>query len=232
MPRPADPVEPPWWTPRKQPTARRNLTREAIVTTALAVLREEGVDGLSMRRIAADLGTGPASLYAHVANKDELLELLVDEVMGGIEAPAVDPARWREQLTGLWVAAYQGLLANGDIARAIMARVPLGPNALRLSEAATALMVAGGVEPRTIAWSLDIISLYVVGSAVEDAVSTALARSGRDAGEYYQGIADYLAALPAERFPHLVALSAEHAQGDRDERFRFGLDLLVRGLTA
>ena len=93
--------EPPWWTPRKAPTPRRALSREAIVATALDVLRAEGMDAVSMRRVAADLGTGPASLYAHVTGKDELLDLLYDEVVGTIPLPVPDPARWQEQATQL-----------------------------------------------------------------------------------------------------------------------------------
>ena len=89
--------EPPWWTPRKAPTPRRALSREAIVATALDVLRAEGMDAVSMRRVAAELGTGPASLYAHVTGKDELLDLLYDQVVGAIPLPEPDPARWQEQ---------------------------------------------------------------------------------------------------------------------------------------
>ena len=81
--------DPPWRTPRKPPT-RRTLSREAIVEAALGVLRKEGVDGLSMRRVAVELSTGAASLYAHVANKEELVELLYDEVVGEIPIPVPD----------------------------------------------------------------------------------------------------------------------------------------------
>jgi len=82
--------EPPWWTPRKATAPRRALSRQAIVAAALGILRAEGMDAVSMRRVASELGTGPASLYAHVANKDELLELLYDELL--VSIPTVEPA--------------------------------------------------------------------------------------------------------------------------------------------
>src|SRR5688500_16523621 len=120
--------EPPWWTPRKVTTARRALSRELIVTAALKVLRAEGIDAVSMRRVAAELDTGAASLYAHVANKEELLDLVFDAVSGEIPLPEPDPARWREQITRLWTDSQEALARNGDIARVALGRVPVGPN--------------------------------------------------------------------------------------------------------
>ncbi|MEU5693147.1 TetR/AcrR family transcriptional regulator [Actinosynnema sp. NPDC020468] len=224
-------VEPPWWTPRKT-TTRRSLSREAIVDAALKLLRAEGVEGLSMRRVAGELGTGQASLYAHVANKDELLELLFDRVVADVPLPEPDPQRWYEQTFELWTAAHAALLRNGDIARVALARVPLGPNALRLSETAMTIMLGGGVPPRAAAWALDVVGLFVSASAVEDAIGAELNKRGRDPGEYYAAVAGYFADLPAERFPRLVEHSAELASGERDARFRFGLSMLLAGLAA
>ncbi|GLZ41853.1 TetR/AcrR family transcriptional regulator [Actinokineospora sp. NBRC 105648] len=224
--------EPPWWTPRKTGTPRRSLSREAIVTAGLKVLRAEGVDGLSMRRIATELGTGPASLYAHVAGKDELLDLLFDQVVTEVPLPEPDPARWREQITELWTHAHEALRRNGDIARVALGRVPMGPNAVRMSEVSMTILRAGGVPPQAIAWALDIVGLYVSASAIEDAISRQLERSGRDPAEYYNQVAEYFKNLPAEHFPTTALLSRELATGGRDERFAFGLDLIVGGLAA
>jgi AcrR family transcriptional regulator len=149
--------EPPWWTPRKAPTPRRALSREAIVATALDVLRAEGMDAVSMRRVAADLGTGPASLYAHVTGKDELLDLLYDEVVGTIPLPVPDPARWQEQATQLWSDCRDALARAGDIARYSLGRVPMGPNALRLSELTMTLLRMGGVPDQAVAWAVDVV---------------------------------------------------------------------------
>src|SRR5437870_1188234 len=87
---------PPWQRVPARRTARRRdpITREAIVKTALRLLDRDGLDELSMRRIAEELGTGPASLYWHVGSKDGLLDLLFDEVIGEQVVPDADPARW------------------------------------------------------------------------------------------------------------------------------------------
>jgi len=80
--------------PSKRPTRRTALTVEAIVAASIEVLDEAGVAGLSMRRVADQLGTGAASLYAHVSGKDELLELVFDELVGQVPLPEPDPAIW------------------------------------------------------------------------------------------------------------------------------------------
>ena len=90
--------EPPWQAAPRQRPARAPLSREAIVDAALRVLDREGAAGLSMRRVADELGTGPASLYWHVANKDALIDLIVDRVAGEVPLPEPDPDRWQEQL--------------------------------------------------------------------------------------------------------------------------------------
>ena len=76
--------EPPWWRTRDEPGRgeRRPLTRDAIVDAALALLDREGLSGLSMRKLAQELGAGAASLYWHVGNKEELLSLLLDRIVG------------------------------------------------------------------------------------------------------------------------------------------------------
>src|SRR3954451_19303708 len=149
-----DPVDPPWWTPPKAPR-RHGLSRAVIVEAGLRVVRKEGIDALSMRRIATELDTGPASLYAHVANKDELLEILFDEVAGEIPLPVPDPARWREQVTQLWTDSHATMLRYGDIARFAIGHIPVGPNSMRLSETTMALLRAGGVPDQAVAWAVD-----------------------------------------------------------------------------
>ena len=225
-------VEPPWWTPRKTATPRRALSREAIVATALDVLRAEGMDAVSMRRVAADLGTGPASLYAHVAGKDELLDLLYDEVVGAVPLFEPDPARWKEQVTQLWSDCRAVLAGAGDIARYSLGRVPMGPNALRISELTMSVLRSGGVPDQAVAWAVDVVGMFVTANAVEDAVTADLARQGRDPQEYYDQVHRYFAGLPADRFPVTAMLVPQLMTGTGDERFRFGLDLLVGGLAA
>ncbi|WP_219419443.1 TetR/AcrR family transcriptional regulator [Pseudonocardia nigra] len=224
--------EPPWWTPRKPAAPRRSLSRSAIVGAGLKVLRAEGIDALSMRRVATELGTGAASLYAHVAHKDELLELLFDEVVAEIPLPEPDPSRWQEQLTQVWTDSHAALARNGDIARVALGRVPLGPHALRVSEVTMAILRAGGVPDQAVAWAVDVVGLYVAANAVEGALHVDRQRAGREPGDYYEQVGRYFSALPVDRFPVMSALAPELMAGSGEERFAFGLDLIVRGLAA
>src|SRR5581483_4119040 len=92
---------PPWqrYPPeRGRRRGRPPITREAIVETALQLLDRDGLDQLSMRRVADALDTGPASLYWHVGSKDGLLDLVFDQVIGEQEVPDPEPERWQEQL--------------------------------------------------------------------------------------------------------------------------------------
>src|SRR5919205_3979370 len=86
---------------RRERPAKPPLSRDAIVAAALEIARTEGVDALSMRRVAQALDTGPASLYVYVADRGELHELLFDAAIGTIEIDPIEPRRWREQLKEL-----------------------------------------------------------------------------------------------------------------------------------
>ena len=98
----SEPPAPP--TSRRARPAKAALSRDLIIETALDLLRNEGYEATSMRRVAQALDTGPASLYVYVANRDELLDLMLDRAVSEIEVPEPDPARWREQLKELMQA--------------------------------------------------------------------------------------------------------------------------------
>jgi AcrR family transcriptional regulator len=224
--------EPPWRRPRRERTPRTPLSQQVIADAALRLLDRDGLDGLSMRRLAAELGTGAASLYWHVQSKDELLELLVDRVMGEIELPPPDPSRWQEQLKQLGHEVRQVLLRHRDIARVTLGRVPLGPNLVRFSEWLLGLLRAAGVPDRTAALAGDLLALYVGAYAFEESLEPPSVWEGLPPERMIGMMRDYFASVPAARFPNVVALADLLVSGDRDERFEFGLDVLVSGLAA
>lgn len=232
---PDDGIPPPPWAPeRKRRSARRApLTREAIVDAALAVLDREGLDAVSMRRVAQELGTGAGSLYWHVANKEELLQLLIDRVSNEIRLPEPDPQRWEEQLKELGRQMRALMKSHRDIARISLGRIPIGPNTVRVSEWMLSLLRNAGVPDRTAALALDLLALYVGAYAYEESLPFP-SPAGDDASphETLAMIRDYFASLPSDRFPHTVALADELVAGGPDERFEFGLDILIRGLAA
>jgi AcrR family transcriptional regulator len=227
---------PPWRKPRKAPPSRQPLSQDLIVEVALRILDREGLDGLSMRRIADELDTGAASLYAHVSNKDELLEIMADQVAGEVELPEPDPQRWQEQVKEVCRQIARALAAHADIARVYLANVPTGPNALRISERLFTIMLVGNVPPQVAGVALDRLFLYVSADAYEGALYSVRQRaSGKSAerwmADYFGQLHDYYAGLPTDRFPNTVKYLDELMSGSGDARFEFGLDLLVRGIA-
>jgi AcrR family transcriptional regulator len=202
------------------------------VTAALQVIDAEGVEAMSMRRVAQELGTGPASLYAHVAGREEMIALVLDRVLSGVECPAPDPRRWREQIKDVMRASRRALVAHGDLAR-LLPEIGLlsGESVTVISEGMLAILAAAGLPKQVCAYAVDAMSLYVTGIAAEDAGRAHQARSGAGP-ETAARMADFLAALPPERFPTLTGMAAELARDVGDERFEFGLDLMVTGLAA
>jgi AcrR family transcriptional regulator len=218
--------DPPWWHARGEaPRAdRRPLTRDAIVEAALTVLERDGLAGLSMRRLAQELGTGAASLYWHVGNKEELLGLILDRIVGETRVPEPDPEHWQEQVKAMLRETRRVLTSRRDAGQISMGRVPSGPRSLPVLDRSIGLLRAAALPARVIAYAADMFALYVGGFAFEE--------NGEPSTVTPEQIRDYWAALPPEAFPNLTALADELTAGDPDERFEFALELLVLGLEA
>lgn len=223
---------PPWRKQRKAAPVKQPLTQDAIVDTALRVVRAEGLDGVSMRRVAQELGTGPASLYAHVSGKEELLELMLDRAAGEIEVLAADPARWQEQLKEMARSARRVWVSYGDLVLVSLANIPTGHNQLRLAEGMLAIIRAGKVPDQIAAWFVDRLGLYIDSDAYEGSIWAQKLRQGHDPEAYFGQIRTYFESLPPERFPVITSMVGELMAAGDDERFEFGLDLLVRGLAS
>lgn len=224
---------PPWQRSGQRKPARAPITQELIVDTALAVLAEEGLEAVTMRRVAQGLATGPASLYAHVSNKEELHELMADRVVGEVELPEIDPAKWREQLKALLLAQFGALIRYPGIARVVMAiMIPVGPNLLRLAESILRLLRAGGLSERHAAFGCDAVEVYIKAVAQEASDWRSGAANRPDVQRRAAELSAYLAALPQGTYPHMIAMNELFNEGTAAERLEFGLDILLDGLAA
>ncbi|WP_214319937.1 TetR/AcrR family transcriptional regulator C-terminal domain-containing protein [Nonomuraea sediminis] len=226
---------PPWRKQRRQ--IKPQLSQELIVETGLRIVDAEGIDALSMRRIAQELDTGPASLYAHVSNKEELVELIYDLVLSEIRLPEkVDS--WQEGLRDYALEAHRVLTAHADLAKAALANIPTGPNALRVGEAMLGLMIEAGLSPRDAALALDRISLYISSDAYEESLHYARMRASghEDPVEYIVSFIDqitvYYKSLPSDQFPYTSKYANVLTADDGAVRFLYGLDLMIAGLEA
>ena len=221
------PVEPEDATIRRRP-----LTVGRITETALAMVARDGYEALAMRRLAAELGTGAASLYAHVVNKEDLDELLIGALSARVRLPEPDPARWREQVADVCTQLRDAYLAHPGISRAAVAAAPTNRETLRLAEGLLAILVAGGTDPQAAAWGIDALVLYVGAYCLEVAAYERRRRSPADAWVVgREELLERFAALP-DTFPQTKRYAAELTSGQGHQRFDFTLGLLLDGLAA
>jgi AcrR family transcriptional regulator len=222
--------EPPWrLSPRHAP--RVPLTRDAIVEAALRVLDKEGVAGFSMRRVAEELGTGAASLYWHVRNKEELFQLIFERVTQEVRLPEPDPARWQEQLRDLALQMRAVLNRHRDVGRLSFGRIPGVPTLAVYTEWLFSLLKPVGVPDQVIAYLGDLFGLYVGAYAFEESLGVS-SPTGEELPpeqilEMFRG---YVLSLPEDRFPQTRAAVDLLFTGSPDERYEFGVDLMLRGL--
>ena len=198
------------------------------------MLDREGATGLSMRRVADELGTGPASLYWHVASKDALIDLIIDRVASEIPLPEPDPDHWQEQLREWLIGARRVFGRHPGVAALTLGRVPTGPNAVRWAEWTLALLRGAGIPDRMAAFAGDLLGLYLGATGYEATLPPMASPTGEplSATESVAVLRGYFASLPADQFPNVVAMADELVSGGPQERFELGLDVLLRGLAS
>lgn len=229
----------PWRQTRKRParSARPALSRETIVAKALEIIDAEGVDAVSMRRVATELGTGPASLYAYVSGKDELLSATYELALTEVENPDPDQP-WQDMLRQFAWGMYQLLRRHRDLAKLSFADIPTGQRALDGVEAMLAAMIGQGVSPQDATWLFDRLALYIGADALEghllrERFNAYDAEAAEQAGtEWVAQIREYFQKLPADRYPAITANLDVMMLGDSEQRFGFGVDLLIAGVEA
>ncbi|GAA2064726.1 TetR/AcrR family transcriptional regulator [Catenulispora yoronensis] len=223
------------------------ITVERITDAALQVVATEGYDALTIRRVANVLGTGPSSLYAHIVNKADIDDLLIGRLCARITLPEPDPARWQEQIRNVCAQIRDRYLEYPGVSRAALAMVPTNLDTLRVNEGIFAILLAGGIEPRTAAWAIDALFLYVAGYALEASMVQQRRREekegkeeekeqGRGEGASWvlsqEELVRRFSALPEAEFPQTRRYAVELTSGRGHERFDFALGLLIESLEA
>ncbi len=213
--------------------AKAPLSENAIVDAALAITRADGLDAVTMRRVAAELDTGAASLYVYVRNRDELLRLMMDRVASAVPRVAPEPERWREQVHDLMRRFRDVLEAHPGLASVLTGDVPTTENVLAGAESLLGILLAGGISSQDAAWAVDILMLFVTATATEADIRRAAGlTTDADRDDAVAQIRDTFVGLSATRFPLLVGHVSELVAGAGDERFRFAIDTFLDGLVA
>jgi AcrR family transcriptional regulator len=222
-----------WARERPQPS-RRAPTVEQIVARAVAIADAEGLAAVTMRRVAAELRSGTASLYRYVTNRDELLDLMVDAVQGEGDPPALT-GDWRTDLTAVARRQRAAFLRHPWLSGELTGRPSLGPNSMRQADAA--LGAAFELTPdATLALNVvGTVMAYVLGAvASELADLQAQRRTGLTEVQWQASVGPYVRRLiDSGEYPHLARRLYE-ADDDiaPEERFEFGLARVLDGAAA
>ncbi|GHD87118.1 TetR/AcrR family transcriptional regulator [Streptomyces naganishii] len=212
---------------RRERPAKPALTREGIIDTALRLMDEEGLQRVTMRRLAQALDTGPASLYVYVANTAELHAAILDRLLGQVDlAAAGDEEGWRERLHTVLVSYTRLLFAHPSLAQSALVARPSGPHYLDLVETLLRLLDEGGVPADQAAWGVDILLQSATAAAAEHSSRDESARTE----EEWRRLDRALATASPDTHPHIHALAADLVSGTPGERSRWTIDMLINGI--
>jgi AcrR family transcriptional regulator len=204
---------------------RKPLSRERVLRAAIALADGTGMSSLSMRNLARELGVEAMSLYNHVANKSDLLDGMVDLVIGEIEAPSHN-VDWKDAMRGRATSAHEVLQRHAWATQLIVSRVNTGPASLHYVEATLGCLRHAGFSFALADRAWNAIDSHIYGFTLQKL------NFPFEVDEYAEVAGAYLPHISSEQYPHLRALtqlvSERKHTGLQD--FTFGLELLLDGL--
>lgn len=225
-----------WTRQRAAAPAREALSREQIVQTAMATLDAEGLAGLSIRKLAAKLGAGATSLYWHVPTKDDLIDLLIDEIWSEVDVPDPELAGWRSGALLFGHSLRATVLRHPWLPEIMYVRPSIGPNAMTLGSRGLVLFGAAGFSGPDVDFAMGSVMSYVLGTASSEVATREMARKAGQSLEQMSG--DLLQQAEALTTDLPGMHESVRRRADRDvnalftESFAFGLDALLDGLEA
>ncbi|MEV5965734.1 TetR/AcrR family transcriptional regulator C-terminal domain-containing protein [Kribbella sp. NPDC051952] len=207
-------------------TARREpLNRERVLRAAIALADRDGLEALTMRRLGQEVGVEAMSLYNHVKNKNDILDGIVDLVLGDIDVPPTG-THWKVAMRRRSISAHEVLVAHPWAAVQIMSRFNIGPGMTRYLDATLGRLRESGfsVESALDAWHT--LDSHLYGFTLQQ-LNLPFA-----ADEAPRVSSHVLGGLAMDEFPHVVEVITHVMQSGRVESFEYGLDLILDGLEA
>jgi AcrR family transcriptional regulator len=201
---------------------RVRLSPNAIVDACIELADREGIKGVTLSRLGAELGVDPTAFYRHFRSKDELLRAVADRLLGEVAEGSRSTGDWRSDLRTIALAVRDVYLAHPSLAHLLAtAPAPL-PSNTRLAEITFAALRSAGLDDRSVALGEEVIENYVAGASSLDA------EVGTDVNTAWRAA---FAMLPPERFPNAVSVAPYLYRND-EASFAFGLDLILDALAA
>ncbi|SMH44429.1 TetR/AcrR family transcriptional regulator C-terminal domain-containing protein [Azospirillum agricola] len=202
------------------------VQRRDVIDTALALLDEVGLEGLTMRRLAQALGIQAPSLYWHFPNKQALLDAMADAMLDGVALPD-DALPWDAWLRAALIEFRRALKARRDGARVFAGTFLVTENVLRIGDRAVGRLLAAGADERTAVRALFTLQYFALGFTIEEQAAAPASESVD-----LSALAQRITQDQTARYPYGAAVATVLASDDDGERFRFGLDRLIDGLRA
>jgi AcrR family transcriptional regulator len=212
---------------RSSPPRRFPLSRERVLRAAVDLADDRGIESLTMRKLGEAVGVEAMSLYNHVANKDDLLDGMIDVVFSEIDLPA-DTADWKSAMRRRAVSVREVLARHRWAIGLMESRASPGPATLRHHDAVIGSLRGAGFSIELTAHAFSALDSYIYGFALQEA--SLPFEGAEETAELAQAI---LAQLPADEYPHLAELTVEHVLQpgyDYANEFLFGLELILDGL--
>ena len=212
---------------RRERPAKPALTREGIVAAAVEVMQAEGLDRVTMRRLAQELDTGAASLYVYLRNTAELHAAMLEELLGQVDlTPVTAAGDWRDRLIEVLWSYIRILFEQPGLAQSALVTRPSGPAYLSLAEGILALLSAGGVAPGRAAWAVDLLLHFATSTATEQGTR----QREINAQDEEDALVVALREAPADTFPQIAALGTELMSGAGPDRLTWGFGVLINGI--
>jgi AcrR family transcriptional regulator len=201
------------------------LSRERVLRAALRLADEGGIESLSMRKLAQELGVKAMSLYNHVANKDDILDGIVDIVVSEIEVP-VPGMDWKMAMRQRATSAHAVLLRHPWATLALVSRVNVGAAMLRYVDATLGCLREAGFSFEMADHAWNAIDSHIYGFTLQEL------NFPFEVGEYSDVAANFVSQIPADKYPYLNRLTHHIIDGRYDglHDFEFGLELILNGL--
>ena len=215
---------------KRRPSAP--LTPRTVVDGALALADADGLEAVTIRRLAKGLGVTPMALYWHFRNKDELLDAMAARILEQVDLPVDASARWQDQLRAVLDSMLGALRARPATAILLSTRTASSEGSLRATEVVLDILRRGGFSP-TEATQVARHALSTVTNLVSGEPGVVAREETDELRDARLGARLFLESLPPDRYPRLVEAAAPLSEGvSPDAYFAFGLDLLLAGIEA